>query len=357
MAVDLELSQGVPYKVFTLNNPKRLVLDFAEVDWAGADKKRFMANGLVSDARFGPFRPGWSRMVLDLAGPFVVHRSHMTLDNTNGSARLRIALIKVGEEEFTQKSTPAKGIILSDTRAKPKRPSNSFVVVLDPGHGGIDPGAERGQSKEKDIVLAFARELRAELRRVDGIQVVLTREDDRFVSLERRVAIAHQVGAHVFISLHADALPQGSAKGATLYRLSKQASDTASALLAERHNRADILSGVDLVGKDDVIADVLMDMARAETEPRTDRLTRALAASLRENRIPLNRRPFRSASFSVLKSADIPSVLLEIGFMSNPRDLKNITTPEWRARAAQGLRDGIVKWMIEDRALKPLVRQ
>ncbi len=223
--------------------------------------------------------------------------------------------------------------------------------------GGIDPGAERDGANEKNLMLLFAFDLRDALLRVDGVDVVLTREDDRFVSLERRVAIAHQEGADVFLSLHADALSEGHAHGAVLYTLSDEASDEASALLAERHNRADLLAGVDLTGSDDVIADVLLDLARMETQPRTEAMARSLVEALDKAGVPLNRRPYRAAAFSVLKAADIPSVLLEIGFLSSDRDLANLSDPIWRRKAAAGIRDGLQAWMITDDAARSLVRQ
>lgn len=357
--LELHLSQGVPYRFFTLERPDRLVIDFREVDWTGLNGSVFDRSSRIDEVRFGGFRPGWSRMVLDLAQPMKVLQSDLRIDRTGGSARLRLHLGQVTRAEFSRMSvipdTPDWGIAGSQPPAV--EADGRVVVVLDPGHGGIDPGAMRDGHNEKDLMLAFARELRDALLRVDGIDVVLTRESDEFVSLERRVAIAHQAGAHLFVSLHADALSEGHATGATIHTLSERASDKASALLAERHNRADILAGIDLTGTDDTVADILMDLARVETQPRTDRLAEALVEALRGAGAPLNRRPYRSAAFSVLKAADIPSVLLEIGFMSSERDLENILDPEWRVRMAQALRDGIQAWIITDASLRDLVRQ
>uniref|UniRef100_UPI0018E46071 N-acetylmuramoyl-L-alanine amidase family protein n=1 Tax=Roseovarius salinarum TaxID=1981892 RepID=UPI0018E46071 len=245
-------------------------------------------------------------------------------------------------------------------RAEPRRRQRGnrpLRVVLDAGHGGIDPGAERDGTTEKALMLTFARELREELLRAGGFEVIMTRDADRFVSLERRVAAAHRARADVFLSLHADALREGVAHGATVYTLSDSASDKASAKLAERHNRADMLAGIDLSGQDDVVADVLMDLARAETAPRADRLSRALVLGVKEGGLPLNSRPRRAAGFSVLKSPDIPSVLFEVGFMSSPRDLKNLRDPDWRARMAVALREALQAWRIADAAAAELVRQ
>ena len=187
--------------------------------------------------------------------------------------------------------------------------------------------------------------------------MVLTRNDDSFVSLERRVAVAHRARADLFLSLHADTLREGGARGATVYRLSESASDEASAKLAERHNRADMLAGVDLSGADDVVADVLMDLARLETDPRAERLAEALVLGIRQQDLPLNSRPRRAAGFSVLKSPDIPSVLLELGFLSSERDLTNLRDGAWRDRMARGIRNALQAWRIADAAAAELVRQ
>ena len=202
-------------------------------------------------------------------------------------------------------------------------------MVLDPGHGGIDPGAERDDVAEKDLMLSLARALRDALVRA-GVEAILTRDDDIFVALETRVAIAHHQEADLFISLHADSLSEGGAKGATVYTLSDEASDAATEHLAARHNRADIIAGADLTGSDDQVAGVLLDLARQETEPRSASLAQVLVAGMTEAGGPMNRHPLRRAGFSVLKSADIPSVLVEVGFLSNKRDLNNLRDPVWR---------------------------
>ncbi len=207
-------------------------------------------------------------------------------------------------------------------------------MLLDPGHGGLDPGVQTAGAVEKDLMLGSARELRETLIRAGGFHVVLTREDDRFVSLERRVALAHRAGGDVLISLHADAVTEGQATGVTAYILSDTASDRASAALAERHDRSDILAGIDLRGTDDTVADVLIDLARQETGPCARMLAEALILGIREYDLAVNSHAVRAAGFSVLKSPEIPSVLLELGFLSSTRDLRNLTDAGWRADMA-----------------------
>ncbi|MDT8855888.1 N-acetylmuramoyl-L-alanine amidase [Paracoccaceae bacterium Fryx2] len=357
IALDLALSQPVPWRVRLLDSPPRLVLDFREVDWAGLpDLAR--NSDRVLDLRAGAFRPGWSRLVLELDGPYLVGAASMT---TNGATRVTLRLDPADPAAFAAKAAEPEpaGWALPEPAVTQQRQApgdGPLVVVLDPGHGGIDPGAERDGLKEADLVLTFAREFKELLLRDGGFHVVMTREEDIFVPLETRISVARAAGAGLFLSLHADALAEGEAVGATLYTLSDEASDEAAATLAERHDRDDLLAGVDLTGQDDLVAGILMDMARTETAPRTERLTIALEAAMKASAVKMHRHPRQSAGFSVLKSPDIPSVLLELGFMSSARDLARLTDPAWRARMALALRDGLKAWAAEDAALRALRR-
>ncbi|MCF6231855.1 MAG: N-acetylmuramoyl-L-alanine amidase [Rhodobacteraceae bacterium] len=367
VGIDLMLSQGVPYRLFTLDNPPRLVLDFQEVDWSGLETATFLATTRVGQVQFGGYVPGWSRMVIGLNGPMFVQTSEMSVDLVLGSARVALVLMPSNSEAFAASSGApydARWDLPAPTELGPRhaRPADAPVlVVLDPGHGGIDPGAKQGEIVEKDLMLRFARELREILLRKGGFEVVLTRDGDHFVSLEARISAAHRAGAgaggDVFISLHADSLAEGLAHGATVHVLSREASDIASAKLAERHDRADILSGVDLSNTDDSVTAVLLDLARQETQPRTDALARALVDAMAQTGGPMNRRPLRAAAFSVLKAADIPSVLIELGFLSSPRDFKNLSDDDWRAGMALGIANGLAAWRAQDLATRPLIRQ
>ncbi|KIC33441.1 N-acetylmuramoyl-L-alanine amidase [Leisingera sp. ANG-S5] len=361
--ITLGLSQGVPYRLFTLTEPPRLVLDFQEVDWTGLTAEKLLQGDQVTAAQFGTYVPGWSRLVLQLAGPMRVASAALSVDQVTAAATLTVALEQVTAEEFAASAgapqDPRWDLPAPEPmEAKAARDENApLLVMLDPGHGGIDPGAETEVVVEKHLMLQFARELGEALVRSGQFTVLLTRDDDYFVSLERRIAMAHQAGADVFISLHADTISEGRAHGSTVYTLSKEASDAASAKLAERHLRGDLLSGTDLSQADDGVTAVMLDLARQETQPRSDALAAALIDGLRAQGQPINNRPLRSAGFSVLKSADIPSVLVEIGFLSSKRDLKNLVDAEWRANAARGILNGLIAWRIEDDARRALVRQ
>ena len=357
----LSLSQGVPWRLFTLTSPDRLVLDFAEVDWQGVDPAALDQSDRITALRMGLYRPGWSRMVAELAQPMAVDSAEMQLLPDGTGARLTLRLLGSDAVQFAANAGQPAAPEWVQTRPRARRaladPDRPLTIVLDPGHGGIDPGARRGGVDEADLVLTFAQELRELLLRTGQYKVVLTRQEDHFVSLEGRVKFAHDVSADLFISLHADALAEGVAHGAAVYTLAEEASDAASAALAARHDRDDLLAGLDLSGSDDRVAQVLMDLARLDNTPRSQALAGHLVAGIKGAVGHVHKDPLRQGAFSVLKSADIPSVLLELGFLSTQTDLRNLQDPEWRARMAVGIRDGIAAWQIEDAALSGLRRQ
>ncbi|MGP6086236.1 N-acetylmuramoyl-L-alanine amidase [Antarctobacter jejuensis] len=359
--ISLGLSQGVPWRAFTLTEPNRLVLDFAEVDWQGADPQEIDQSDRISALRMGLLRPGWSRMVAELAEPMVVETAELKVDPEGGGAQLSLRLVRSDAESFAASAglPPDPGWVMTRPVARrvPKAEDGPLVIVLDPGHGGIDPGAQRDGIDEADLMLQFAQELREVLLRAGDYQVFLTRDEDRFVSLEGRVKIAHDRGADLFISLHADALQEGVAHGAAVYTLAEEATDAASAALAERHDRDDLLAGLDLSGQDDRVADILMDLARLDNTPRSQALAEHLVGGIEATLGHVHKDPLRQAAFSVLKSADIPSVLLELGFLSTAQDLENLQDPVWRSGMADGVRDGIRAWALEDAALARLRRQ
>ncbi|SDI09283.1 N-acetylmuramoyl-L-alanine amidase [Alloyangia pacifica] len=357
----LSLSQGVPWRAFTLTEPPRLVVDFREVDWTGAEAAEMDRSDEVAGLRMGPFRSGWSRLVAELTGPMVLDRAGMRISEETGQAELSLRLASSSAAEMAARSglprDPRWDLPAAKGKAAPRRAEGAPLrIVLDPGHGGIDPGAQRDGHNEADLMLTFARDLRDVLRRT-GFEVLMTRDADVFVSLEARVAQAHDARADLFISLHADAIEQGIAHGATVYTLSDDASDAASAALAERHDRDDILAGLDLSGSDDRVANVLLDLARLDNAPRGRALAGHLVAGIRNAVGQVHKRPQRQAGFSVLKAADIPSVLIEVGFLSTEEDLRHLQDRAWRAGMAAGIRDGILAWALEDEALARLRRR
>ncbi len=355
VVVRLGLSQPVPWRVRLLNGPPRVILDFREVDWTGIEGVARDA-AQIGDLRAGTFRPGWSRLVLELSEPMVVARAGMITGN--GTA-VEVTLVPASAADFAARANtpePADWALpdAADVPPPVARGTGPLVVVLDPGHGGIDPGAQRDGDTEADLMLTFARELKEALLRNGGFQVVLTRDEDVFVPLETRSSIARAAGAHVFVSLHADALEEGEAVGATIYTLSSDASDEAALALAERHDRDDLLAGIDLSAQDDLVAAVLMDMARTETAPRIDRLALALELAIKAADLRMHRHPRQQAGFSVLKTPDIPSVLIELGFLSSDRDLARLRDENWRSAMTGAIVAGLTAWAAEDAALSAL---
>ncbi|MGP3697105.1 N-acetylmuramoyl-L-alanine amidase [Rhodobacter sp. NSM] len=357
VGIELQLSQPVPWRVRVMDAPPRLVMDFREVDF-GQVAALPRTTDRVSEVRAGSFRPGWSRLVMALDGPMLVESAGM---RTGEGARVEVRLRDAGAAEFAARAaTPEPpGWALPRPADLPRRAQGAgpLTVVLDPGHGGIDPGAERGGFSEAHLMLTLARELKEALLRDGTFRVAVTREEDVFVPLEARITLAREAGGQVFVSLHADAIAEGEAVGATLYTLAEEASDAAAAALAERHDRDDLLAGVDLTGHDDLVAGVLMDLARTETGPRNERLALALEAAIKEQGIAMHRHPRQAAGFSVLKSPDMPSILVETGFMSSDADLARLRDPVWRARMVAALVGGLKAWAREDAALKGMLRR
>jgi N-acetylmuramoyl-L-alanine amidase len=358
----LTLSQPVPWRVFTLDDPRRLVIDLAEVDWQGSGLTLPGLGGALAEVRAGSPVPGWSRLVFDLSVPLRVETAGMATDGA-APARLTVRLRPVTGPEFAATAGPppaadpeAPAVLVPQADAAPPTLSRPLVVVLDPGHGGDDPGAERGGVRESDLMLTFARELREVLVRA-GVRVVLTREADVFVPLDARVARAQAAGGDLFVSLHADALAQGRATGATVYTLSDSGVIAAARALRERRDPDAMIAGVDMTGSGDRVAEVLMDLARTDTAPRSEALADALVAAMQDSVVGLHRRPRNEAGFTVLSAPDMPSVLVELGFLSSPRDRARLIDPAWRAEAAQAIRTAVLTWADADAAIAPLRRR
>ena len=357
--ITLALSKAVPWRVRLLAAPPRLIMDFREVDFSQIASVP-VATDRVKAVRAGLYRPGWSRLVVELDSAYLVSSAEM--QTSADAATVTVLLAATDDRVFAQEAAlpePPEWALPEPERldAAPDTDDGRFVVVLDPGHGGIDPGAEHGNISEADLMLGFGRMLKDLLMRTGTFDVVMTRDDDIFVPLEGRISVARASAADAFISLHADALAEGDAAGAVIYTLSDDASDEAAAVLAERHDRNDLLAGVDLTAQDDLVATVLMDMARTETRPRTARLADALEEAIKTSDLKMHRFPQQSAGFSVLKSPDIPSVLIELGFLSNARDLARLQDKTWRARMAESIRNALLIWAQEDAALQGLRRR
>ncbi|TNC71373.1 N-acetylmuramoyl-L-alanine amidase [Rubellimicrobium roseum] len=356
--VELALSRAVPWRVFTLDEPPRLVVDFRGLDWTGVEAEALLEAANAIGVSFGAMQAGWSRLVVALGGPAVVAEAGMQVDEGTGAARLRLRLDPTDEASFAARSgAPAdEGWAPPAPEPAPPPPEDRFVVAIDPGHGGIDPGAEREGLREAHLMLALGQELAAALGRA-GIEAVLTREADVFVPLQDRVTLARAGSADVLISLHADALEEDSASGASVYTLTDEAVGEASRRMVERHGSGDLIAGLDLTGQDDAVATALMDLARLDTAPASLRLAETLARELGRAGAPVNGHALRQAQLAVLNAADFPSVLLEAGFLSDAGDRARLSRPEGRAPIVRGIVAALRAWSEAEAQRAGLLRR
>lgn len=356
LELSLALDRPVPYRVFLVGEPARLVIDLEGVDLTGQDPRDLFGHDLAAAIRWGSHQRGWSRIVVELPGFYRI--AHAGQSTVTPAPRIDLRLDPVAEADFAPRPSAAAALRdLPDPADLPPPPprAEGLRIMLDPGHGGIDPGAQVDGETEAALVLAFALELRTALQQ-RGVEVEMTRDSDVFVSLRNRLTAARQAEVDLFLSLHADALPQGQAAGATVYVWNPAADDRAAAQLALRHERTDLLRGMDLTGHDDQIAAILMDIARTDTQPRSEAFARHLTSRMALMGIGLHGRPVQGAAFSVLKSPDIPSALLELGFLSDASDRANLTDPLWRARMVEAVADAVTGWWRDEGARAGLLR-
>ncbi len=394
-----DLDRPVSYSVYVVGDPYRVVVDMPGAKFTMPASAGEAGKGLIKGFRFGQIAPGQSRIVIDTTGPVLIEKSFV-LNAANGEpARMVIDLIQtdqrtyarvkaseqqptiepaaapteapanlaellardgVSTDEASVADEPGKSAIPvprpsprrvasltgpardAAPQLAPDQPAAKPVIVLDPGHGGVDGGTtSRTGVKEKDVVLDFARELKKHLIKSGRYDVRMTRIDDTFISLGKRVKIARGARADLFIAIHADSLRQAGVRGATVYTLSEKASDAEAAALAEKENAADVIGGIDLgEDLDEEISGILMDLALRETKNHSIYFARRVVKSLGPVS-PLNRRPLRSAGFKVLKAPDVPSVLLELGYLSNRHDEKNLVSAKWRQKSAASVAQAV----------------
>lgn len=353
-----DLSKPVDFRVFTLGDPYRVIVDLPEVNFHMPPRLGTQGRGLISAFRYGLFAAGKSRIVIDVVAPVRIAKAFVRPAANGNPARLVIDLVKTTPEEFEKElrarkvaegldsesadgeqesaSHPPKttGLGIPAEPRKPTRP----VIVIDPGHGGIDPGAISPSGiMEKEVVFELAKELKQHLDQRERYDVYLTREIDMFIPLAERVKIARDRQSHLFISIHADSLPAKYAdqvRGATVYTLSEEASDEEARQLALKENRADIVAGLELPEKADEVNLILIDLMRRETKNFSVAFARTILTNLKDG-IRLNKKPHRYADFRVLRAPDVPSVLLELGYLTNPEDEKLLTLQKWRSEVAE----------------------
>jgi N-acetylmuramoyl-L-alanine amidase len=324
----LEMSAEVEFSYFALGQPRRLVIDFPELSFAlTRDSMASGRVGLVQAIRYGLFEPGTSRVVLDLAGPARVKTAFVLPPADGKPYRFVLDLVATDPASFTQnvRAVPAPAlqpvVAVSPVTAVPERPRGKPIIVIDAGHGGVDPGAIGASGiYEKTIALAAARQLAHHLRASGRYQVIMTRDTDLFLRLRQRFAMARHYGADLFLSLHADSMANASVRGSHVYTLSKTASDSEAAALAVKENTADIIAGLDLAEYSPEVNTILLDLSQRETNNRSVEVADRFVEAFRRAGLPSLGRPHRQAGFAVLKAPDVPSVLVELGFLSNAED-------------------------------------
>ena len=356
----LDLTEPTTFKIFALSGPPRVVIDLPALHWAMEERSFVVGHSGVVRLRYGQFRPDISRIVVDLDQPLAVRQPRMLAADAEGTAPHRLVLdfVPVSLSAFEAAARPPKPVL----RAKPAAPAGPVplprlkpapkpvrhLIAIDAGHGGRDPGAIATNGlREKTLALAFARELRTVLVESGRYQVVMTRDGDRKIRLKRRVVIARNAGADLFLSIHLDRLENRDVRGASVYTLSDEASDVETAELAARENKADIVADVDLTdGYDEDVAKVLISLVQQNTMNCSAALAATLLPEL-ERVAPLIRRPHRFGDFRVLKAPDIPSVLVELGFLSNDQDAERLTSKTHRRALAGAILNALDTYFRE----------
>jgi N-acetylmuramoyl-L-alanine amidase len=345
----VDLDRKIEVRAFALANPYRVIIDMPQVTFTFPDKTGEKGRGLIKAFRYGLVMQGGSRIVIDLVKPARIERAQV-LDPVNEQpARLVLDLAAIDRDAFMRtialnNRPPERGPRPRDPELEAKTADLRPLVVLDPGHGGPDHGTRMAptDSPEKTIVLEFCLMLKEKLENTGKYRVAMTRADDTFIALADRVSFARDRKAALLISVHADALERadGDAQGATIYTLSETASDATAASVAEVENRADVIAGLDIAPEATDVADILIDLAKRETKTFSLQFARTLIGEMR-NATRLHKEPMRSASFVVLKAPDIPSVLVELGYVTNKQDLKSMTSDAWRGKVTDSVMQAV----------------
>jgi N-acetylmuramoyl-L-alanine amidase len=372
----LDLDKTVPFRAFALADPYRVVVDVPQINFQLPAGTGAAGRGLIKAFRYGLVMPGGSRIVFDLTGPAKIANSYV-LEAANGQpSRLVLEFAETDSASFVQslttesrpelrpaiadavanapaadaKSDAGPEAKLSDSKPSNSKPSDSKseaadsrpLIVIDPGHGGPDNGTQANGQNEKSLVLAFGLALRDRIEKAGKYRVVMTRTDDTFIPLNDRVKIARSQSAALFVSIHADFLPhrEGDVQGATIYTVSDKASDAEAERLAEAENKADAIGGVNLTEEPTDVADILIDLAQRETRTFSNRFARLLAGEMK-NATRMYKHPLKSAGFRVLKAPDVPSVLVELGYVSNKSDLEHLVSENWRSKTVVSMAQAI----------------
>ncbi|MGE4527934.1 MAG: N-acetylmuramoyl-L-alanine amidase [Rhodospirillaceae bacterium] len=347
----LDLAASPSHSSFNLADPYRIVFDFPDLDWHVAAERMPAPTGLIRGLRAGLFRPGTFRLVLDLSGPAEIARTLSLPPQSGYGWRFVVDLRPTSRDAFMARLGRDPGAPQAAKASEPAVNSRERraggikpVIVLDPGHGGVDPGAIGVNGVyEKHITLAMARQLKARLEKAGRYTVVLTRDRDIFIPLRERVAIARRAHGDLFISLHADSNPNRSTRGLSIYTLSERASDKEAGLLADKENKADIISGMDFSEESPEVTGILIDLAQRESMNLSAQFAALSVGELRRQVRTLDN-THRFAGFAVLKAPDIPSVLLEMGYLSNSEEVRLLQQAGYRDRLAGSMAHAVDRY-------------
>ena len=347
----LDIDRKVAYHVFTLPDPYRIVIDFPEVDWRinkEALDRLVRDNAVIKAFRFGQFGENGGRIVMEVGEPLSVKNSFLLNPIGPHPFRFVVDLGRTDHATFLRESEASKQAaakpapVIARGPPPPTTPPQARrdmrkIIVIDPGHGGVDPGAISVNGHyEKKVTLAVSQELARQLNATGRYKAVLTRTRDDFIPLRERVTFARAAGADLFISIHADSHGEWDTRGASVYTLSTDASDKEAAALAAKENKADILGGLDLSRQDRDVASILIDLAQRETMNRSKIYAELLVEEFERAKVALlPRRPHRSAGFAVLTAPDVPAVLLEVGYLSNKTDERALMSQSHRQRLSR----------------------
>lgn len=349
MRVVMNFDREPDMKWFLLRGPNRLVVDLPTTQFA-INPKDLKARGLVKHVGFGVIDGVTSRLVLTGKGPFSVDKVDILKNEDATGYRLVADISAASDKEFDEalavQAQTTGSTVSADKSDRVGAPvaaasSHRFTIVIDPGHGGIDGGAESsGGTVEKNVTLAFATELRDKLAASGKYDLFMTREKDEFLRLDERVRIARQHAADLFISVHADTINLKGIRGATVYTVSDKASDAEAQALADRENLSDQLAGIEIKNDSPEVTDILIDLIRRETHSFSMSFANTLVGQLSSS-VDLINNPHRFAGFRVLKAPDVPSVLVELGYLSNAEDEAQLLNPKWRDKATQSIADAV----------------
>lgn len=355
------------YRVFTLSDPYRVVIDIKGVPFSMVDEPAVKGKGFVTGYRYGRFEADTWRVVIDADRPVEVARDFV-LDPQSGFGRRvvldlastdlasfnRDAGLPAGAPDVAADAATELAAVAAVPISPPaERLERRRVVVIDAGHGGVDPGTHgRSGVQEKNVVLAFARQFADELRASGRYDVHLTRDSDIFLPLRERVAIARRHQADLFISVHADALEKSTVRGMSVYTLSETSSDKEAAALARKENQSDVIAGLDLQGESPEVTGILIDLAQRETKNYSSRFAKSVVDYASQKTLTLDP-AHRFAGFVVLKAPDVPSVLVELGFLTNAEDEKQLTSATWRAGMAKTMSRAVDRYFGDRMAEGP----